>query len=264
MSQEHESAQERPDDRGELTDPGLGRQIRTDLNWLHTGWMGLVFPRQLDPHPVQGRWEPSTVSGRIGYRLWGTVGLPVVAVAFVLAVVGFAVRFHSRRLFRVAKTLGYLGVLLVTASVWGTLVAGTYLLSFPVEGVLAVAAGGAVAAVSAVVAVSASRWDGRVLTVVVGFPFGVTALFLPPVAAAMFSPTLAQWVLPSSYELAVWLLDNVLSVGGLAAYLRVEYQLVGVAYLAMWFGLAIPVGWVLGSLVTLADYVRPAPPETGV
>jgi len=57
----------------------------------------------------------------------------------------------------------------------------------------------------------------------------------------------------------VLLLENPLSVAGVAEFLRSRFTLVGFAYVGMWFGLAVPVGWLLGLLVTLADFVRPAP-----
>jgi hypothetical protein len=93
------------------------------------------------------------------------------------------------------------------------------------------------------------------------YPFGVTALFLPPVVAALYSPSLGEIVFPRSDLVAVWLLDNVLDVYGLNTYLRTRFDLVGLTYVGMWFGLAIPVGWFLGLLVTLADLVRPTREE---
>ena len=85
----------------------------------------------------------------------------------------------------------------------------------------------------------------------------MTALSLPPVVAALYSPTVASVVFPSSQSLAVWLLDTVLSVGGLDVLLRRQFDLRGVAYVAMWFALAVPLGWFFGLFVTLADIVRP-------
>lgn len=251
-----------PDERTRRADatPGAGLrwQVRADLVRLHESWMALAFPRQLDPHPVLGKWRPSTADERIRYWLWTVFGAAVVGAVYPLAVAGLAVRFHSRRLARLAATLGPRRVVLLVGAVWGLLTAVLYLLGFPVDGVVAVGAGASVAAVSGALAVVAWRRGGRASTVLLAYPLGVTALFLPPVVAALYSRTVAGLVLPNSYLLAVWLLDNPLAVGGLAAYLRAQFELVGVAYVGMWLAISVPTGWALGLLVTLAGVVRPA------
>ena len=40
-------------------------------------------------------------------------------------------------------------------------------------------------------------------------------------------------------------------------YLRASFTLEGIGVLLMWVGIATPVGWFLGIVVTLADLVRP-------
>ncbi|MFB6256372.1 MAG: hypothetical protein ABEH58_06550, partial [Haloplanus sp.] len=101
------------------------------------------------------------------------------------------------------------------------------------------------------------RRRGRRLTLVAAYPFVVAALFLPPVTAALVSPTLGEIILPRSTSLAAWILDNVLTVGNLNAVIRQRFNLSGVAFVAMWGGLAVPIGWGLGLLVTFANAVRP-------
>jgi hypothetical protein len=49
----------------------------------------------------------------------------------------------------------------------------------------------------------------------------------------------------------------VLVVGNLNTFFRETFDLEGVLYVAMWFGIAVPVGWFLGTVVTVADLVRP-------
>jgi len=83
------------------------------------------------------------------------------------------------------------------------------------------------------------------------------AVFLPPVVAALYSPTLATVVFPRSETLAIWLLDNALTYRNLNTLLRQRFELAGFAYVAMWGGFAVPVGWAFGVLVTLANLVRP-------
>lgn len=231
--------------------------VRYDLRTLHKHWLGVVFPRARDPpHPVTGPWRPETTGRRVAYRLWSLVGMLGLLVVYPLAVAGLATRFYVTRFDRTATRLGVLGVLVLFAVVWGALTALARL-RFSPEGFVAVGAAGAVATVAALLAVGFSRVDGRPVSVLFAYPLAITAVFLPPVVAALYSPALANVVFPQSTTLAVWLLDNVLAVGGLAAYLRARFDLVGFAYVGMWAGISVPVGWGLGVLVTLADLMRP-------
>jgi hypothetical protein len=144
----------------------------------------------------------------------------------------------------------------VTAVVWGllTLLAR---IRFSPTGFAAVAAASVVAVISAGLAWLFVRTDGRPVTVLLAYPAAMNAVFLPPVVAALYSPALADVVFPSSTSLAIWLLDNVLVVGNLNTFFRETFDLEGVLYVAMWFGIAVPVGWFLGTVVTVADLVRP-------
>jgi hypothetical protein len=55
----------------------------------------------------------------------------------------------------------------------------------------------------------------------------------------------------------------VLYVGGLNTLIRRNFELEGLAYVGMWFGLAVPVGWFIGLVVSLADLVRPSGQSRG-
>lgn len=239
-------------------EPGLLEAIRIDIVRIHQTWMGLVFPRQRDTaHSVLGKWTPSTTTGKIKYRLWGAIGVLVIGIIYPLAVLGFATRFYTSRINRSAASLGFLGVILLSIIVWGALTAATYFSRISFEGFIAVGAAGGVATLSAVLALVFARFGGRFTTVLLAYPFAVTAIFLPPVVAALYSPSLAEVVFPRSQTFAIWLLDNVLDIYGINAILRARFDLVGLAYVGMWFGLAVPVGWILGILVSIANLVRP-------
>jgi hypothetical protein len=240
------------------------RAMRVDLAWMHATWMELVFSRGLQQdHSVVEHWQPQTTRGRVGYRLWAVVGALVLVGAYPLFVLGLATRFYSRRIDRLTAGLGFLGISLVSMLAWGVLTTATYLSPIAFEGFVAVAVAGVVATVSAVLAMYFTRRPGRAWTVVLGYPFAVTALFLPPVVASLYSPTLASIVFPSSESLAIWLLNNVLAVGGIASFIRASFDLEGVAYVGMWFVIAVPTGWILGGLVTLVTSVRESGPAGG-
>ncbi len=222
--------------------------------------MGLVFPRQRrSAHSVLGRWRPSTTIGKLTYSLWAMLGFIVLAVVYPLALLGFAARFYARKVDTSAARIGILGVILVSFVVWGGLTAVARV-RFSYDGFIAVAAAGVVATISAVLARAFSR-GGRVMTVFLAYPFAVTALFLPPVVAALYSPALAGVVFPRSESLAIWILDNVLTVGNVNEIIRRTFDLEGLAYVGMWFGIAVPIGWFLGIIVSLANVVRPAGPS---
>lgn len=230
--------------------------IRVDVIALHESWMQIVFPRQRGrAHSVLGKWKPTSTADKIKYRTWGAIGIPLIAVLYPLALLGFVTRFYTRRIDSGVTRIGALGVLLLGLVVWGALTALARV-QFSTEGFLAVAAASVTAIVASLFAYGFLRVGGRGTTVILAYPFAMTAIFLPPVVAALYSPTVANAVLPGSLDLATWFLDNV-APSRLAAFLRAEYELEGVAYVIMWFVIAVPVGWLLGIVVTLADVVRP-------
>ncbi len=236
----------------------LARAMRVDLSWLHRTWVAVGFPERRGSDAVVDRWRPETTRGLAAYRLWAVLGALLLVVVYPLFVIGLATRFYARRIDRLSASLGFLGVALVSLLAWGVLSAITYLSPVAFEGFVSVVVAGVVATASAVLALFFTRRPSRLSTVALGYPFGVTALFLPPVVASLYSPTLASIVFPSSQSIAIWLLDNVLAVGGLAAFIRASFDLQGVAYVGMWFLLAVPTGWVLGALVTLTNRARPS------
>lgn len=241
---------------------GVLEGLHIDVVRLHETWMELLFPRQRGTeHSVLGKWKPSTRGEWLKYRAWAALGVPLVAVLYPLLLLGFATRFYSRRFDSAATRVGLLGVVLVAAVVWGSLTVVTYVRFPDLGGVLAVLAASVVAVVSSGFAYGFKRLDGRPVTVLLGYPFATTAIFLPPVVAAFYSPAVGEVVFSGSTTLAALLLDNILWVGDLNTYLRHQFDLNGAAFLMMWFAIAIPVGWFLGLVVTLADLVRPETEE---
>jgi len=241
---------------------GLIDGIRIDVARLHATWMELLFPRQLNPSSVLGRWEPESTGQKIGYYGWAAIGLPLVLFGYPLLLLGFATRFYAKKLDSATTRLGIVGVVGLAAVTWGLLTVAAWIRQFSFDGIVAVGAAGAVATVSAGLAYVLSRRGGRVTSVVLAYPAAMTALFLPPVVAALYSPALAG-VLTGSTELAIWILDNVLTVGGLNDIIRDRFALEGSAYVLMWFGIAVPLGWLLGAVVTLANLVRPQKDDSG-
>ena len=231
--------------------------VRVDLRYLHDVWMGAVFPRQrLGAHNVLGRWRPQTATGKITYWGWYLLGAPLVLLLYPFVLFGFMTRFYARGLGSTARRIGVIGVVVAVALAWGALATLAFL-QLPTDSFRAVAAAAVVATVSAALAFGFGRIGGRGTTVLFAYPFAMTAMFLPPVVAALVTPSLEPYVLHPSYDFAVWLLQNPLAVGGINEFLWDNFTLEGAAYAGMWIGLAFPLGWLLGLLVTLADVVRP-------
>ena len=244
---------------------GVVGAIKTDVQRLHGAWMELVFPRQRGRgHSVMGKWQPETLPQRIAYRGWSILGLLGLLVLYPLTVLGLGTRYYAAKLDSTRTRLGIVGVTGIALLGWGLLTlawgAMAYMeqVDIPFDAVLAVAAASGVATVSTALAATCSKFGGRGLTVALAYPFAMTALFLPPVVAALVTPSLEAVILEPSYDFAVWVLDNVLFVGGINEYLRGNFELEGAAYAAMWTGISFPLGWFLGVVTALANLVRPS------
>lgn len=245
-----------------MADGGLVTGIKIDVVRLHETWMELIFPRQRTAvHQVLGKWQPRSRGDKIKYKIWAAIGVPIVALLYPLLLVGFGVRFNARRFNSATTKLGIIGVVVLTALVWGGLTAFVrYRLEFGAS--LAVGAASGVAVLSAALAAIFSRIGGRGTTVFFGYPFAMNAIFLPPVVAALYDPSLST-VLDQSETIAIFLLDNLLYIQGINEVLRASFSLEGIGVVLMWVGIATPLGWILGLLVTLADLIRPRSNEPG-
>lgn len=241
---------------------GVADGVRIDLIRLHETWMELLFPRQRTAkHSVLGKWQPSTQVGRAKYRTWSALGVPVVGVLYPLLLIGLATRFYARRFDSAATRIGLVGVVVVLTVVWGALtLLARVQFGANADGFYAVLAASVVAVVASALAMTFRSVGGRFVTVALAYPFGMTAILLPPVVAALFSPAVGDVVLTGSVPLAEWLLDKVFFVGGFDEYLRTNYDLDqwgGLGYVILWFVIAVPLGWILGILVSLANLARP-------
>lgn len=243
------------------TGTGVVDAMRFDIKRMHETWMAVIYPRQRRSEgTVLGKWTPRGGLSLVFYRLWSILGAPVVAVVYPFVLLGYFFRFQTRRLNTTALTIGFAGVVGLFVLLWGALaVLAKFQFANALEagGVTAVVAASGVAVLSAALAFVTYRAGGRTTTVVLGYPFAMTAIFLPPVVAALFSTTLAAIILPGSTDIAQWLLDNALAPIGLAEFFSETFELEGVGYVIMWLAISFPIGWVLGLLVTLADIVRP-------
>ncbi|WP_181686196.1 hypothetical protein [Halorhabdus salina] len=240
---------------------GLVAGISIDLKRLHETWMAIVYPRQVDAdETVLGKWTPSSQRGWITYRLWGVAGVPVIGLLYPFVLLGYALRAQADRLDGVAARIGAIGVVGALTLLWGGLSIVAWD-QFTRAGFIAVLAASLVAVVAGLLAHLFSRVGGRFTTVFVAYPLGVTALFLPSIVAALYSPTIADVVFARSEAVARWVNTHLLDVFDINERLRQKYDLRGVAHVGMWVGISVPIGWLVGFVVTLANFVRPSGPE---
>ena len=241
------------------TQTGLVDAVRIDLRLLHETWMEFVFPRQRDAaDTVFGKWKPETTGMTIAYRLWSALGVPIVALLYPLLLTGYFIRYQTRRVNLAAVRLGAAGVLLLFTILWGALAALAWIDFQGLFGdtVLPIVAASVVAIISSGLSYLFWRVDGRATTVVFAYPFAMTAIFLPPVVAALFSPALGDVVLDNSDNLASAVTDEYENFGPVE-YLVENFDRRDEHHVIIWFAVSVPVGWILGLLVTLADLIRP-------
>ena len=240
--------------------PGLLGAVAIDLRVLHETWMEVVFPRQRDTRGPLGRWTPETPLQRVAYYLWALVGAPLVAAVYPLLLAGYAVRYQARRVGAAGLRLGLAGVVFLFALAWGGLTAVVVLQSgaFEEGAVTALALASGVAVVSAALSYLCWRVEGRTTTVLLAYPFAVTAIFLPPVVAALFWPPL-EGLIEWSDDVAFWVTNEGPDPLGVVSWLEATFDRQDEDHVLIWFVASFPVGWALGLLVTLADLVRPRP-----
>jgi len=233
--------------------------IRVDLRKFHETWMGLVFPRQRgNQHSVLGKWKPETPREKVTYNSWSALGAAVIAVLYPMALFGVIVRFHARKIEFSIEKLGAIGVFLLAILVWGGLSALVkFQLDFPVQEANAIVAASVVAILATGLALVFRVIDGRPVTVIFSYPLGMTAIFLPPLVAALLSDQIAQFSIVYSEEIGVFIQDDILARIGLKEYFVENFERDGGAYVIMWMIISVPLGWILGIMVTLADFIRP-------
>jgi hypothetical protein len=240
---------------------GLVEAVQYDVRVMHETWMEFLFPRQRGAaDTVLGKWEPEETGEVITYRLWSALGVPVISIVYPLVLLGYFFRYQTRRINLTAARLGFVGVVLVFTVLWGGLAALAYFQfssAFSEDGTIAIAAASAVAVLSS--ALSYLFWwlDGRPITVLFAYPFALTAIFLPPVVAALFSTALAD-IIVASDSLASWVVNEGPDLYGVIDYLAENFERQAYHHVIIWFVASFPVGWILGTITSLAYLLRPA------
>lgn len=231
------------------------RAIRDDVSFLFFAWRGLLMPRQTNPHPVTGRWQPTTVTQRLGAFVWSVLGALVITVLYPLIFVGLLFRRQAQALEYTASRVGWAVVGLFVILAWAAVgVAG-----FPVGSAVGAGIGVAVGGMLFGIGLLAHKYRLRSIS----YPAFLNTLLFPPVVVAYFVPAVSQFVFPQTSTLVSWLLTNIFRPVGLASVFSRYFTLEGGAYLAFWFGTAVLLGWALAAIVTLAERVRTKADQAG-
>jgi len=238
---------------------GVVDAMRVDLKKFHETWMGLLYPRQRGAdNTVLGKWRPQTTRERVTYNGWSALGALAIVVLYPLALFGVIVRFNARKIDVSVEKIGAIGVVLLAVLVWGGLAALVeFRLDFGDQRGNAIIAASVVAILASGLAVFFRYIGGRITTILFAYPLGMTAIFLPPVVAALVSPSMAQFSIAYAEDVAVFVQDDVLAEVGLKEYVVDNFEREGFAYVLIWIGISVPLGWLLGTTVALADFIRP-------
>lgn len=191
----------------------------------------------------------------VGYYL----GLGVVALGGAIIFTGWLSTQQDRSaemLKRLLEQRWFQGamVLLVVAAV---VAANPLLVRLVGAALIVLLVGGSILGATAGSALYIYRRAETPLAVFALYPLLIGIVLLPPAGVALALPSLTAGFQAASFGVAVWLLDNVLAIGGLNDLLRRTFRLEGVNYFVMWVAIDVALGWIVGSAVLVARAVGP-------
>lgn len=183
----------------------------------------------------------------VGYYLsWAAI-----LIGFGFSVVGATMIRDPERFFSQARAAVHdrrfqAGVAL-QAVLWLVLF-NPWLLAVAIELGVILVVGGSVFIIAGTTLLAISDRCGPVATVLVVHPLGGVALALPPIAAALVSPTFRTVARSFTTDVAVWLLIHLFRPIGLSRFLQQQFDLEGVGFVLLWTAVIVIVGWVIGGV----------------
>lgn len=229
------------------------RSAQADVTRLIERWMGLLFPRQTD-QSVLGKWRPRTLIGRLEYRGWWLLGLPIVAGAYVLALIGTPIRYAVRGISDAGEHLGFARIVGL-AGVLAVVTTGAAWFWLSTAGVVVVGTAAGLATLSVVGMVLSARYGGRATTILLAYPFGLLAISLIPGTVFMVSTGRIDPIWQPARDTFLSLPTGVTPLSVVTTQSLAD-PLLGIGFVR-WIGLLVMVGWGIGTLVLVTDIVRP-------
>jgi MFS family permease len=217
---------------------------------------------RLDSEGVLERWFHELAVGLLaaGLLVFYYVTLALLAVGLAATGVGLHALVTDEaplreRLRRSSRDRSVRAGAVAFCLLW-LIILNPWLIPLVAEVAVVLVVGGSVfaASVGSLLAIYDHRTPAR--TVLVMYPLGLAAVLLSLIAAGLASPAFNAHLRAASTVLAIWLLDNVLAVGGLNALLRRQFQLEGVGFFLMWLAIDVVLGWVVGAAALAVGYVR--------
>lgn len=234
----------------------LVENIRADLNRLYSNWMSIRYPRFNNPHSVIGKYTPEGSVDSFLYYIWSFIGIVVSSFIYPIALVGLGVRFGASGIKRTVSSLGIIGTMLVFLFTWLGLV-GVMIYLYGFETSIGVILAVGIALVSLVIAFLSHIYLSRSGMILVGYPSIYTAVFLPPITAALIAPGIGDDVLRQSVLFAEYILVTFAGPVNLENWLRQTFELQGVYHIVLWLAVSLLTGWITGGLIELSKLVRP-------
>jgi hypothetical protein len=203
---------------------------------------------------LEGLFQAGVLTGY--YLSWVCVGVGSIftVIAFVMGkdprrlLGGFMLVAHDRRVH--VYLLFQLLFWIVSFNPW--------LVDLAVEVGTILVAAGSVFLISGTALLAISNRCGPIATILVVHPLGALTLVLPPIAAALVSPSFREGAREITMALTVWLLLNVLQPISLSRPLQRLFELEGAGFLLLWASLIVIIGWGVG----MARHVRENQPST--
>lgn len=228
--------------------------IRRDINTVHSYWMSTMFDDQKQPHPVAGKKIPTGKVQTSIYLIWSILGYPVSAIGYLLAVVGNILKIFVDRIVSKADDWGISSVFLLALLMWLSVGIAVFYF-YQQEDAIAFAISSTVGLLSLVISFVAREIGSAKTTVMVAYPTAYTAVFLPPVSAALIVPEIASTVFPLSTDVANYILNSVIVFDSIEDSLRSTFNLIGFSHLILWTAISITLGWSTGICVKSAELV---------
>lgn len=231
------------------------QNIITDIKKLHGVWMGILFSKYNDPHPVIGKYQPEGTIKKILYWFWAIIGIVTTVLSYPIVLVGLVLRIFTTSIAKVGTKLGITKTISMMAIVWASMIAGiTYQYGFDNTLVLSISA--SIALVSLLISFYSYRNGGRKTTIIISYPAAYTAIFLPPVTAAILAP-FGDPIINQSIRVAEYMLINWASTIGMEEWIRTNFELTGIYHAVMWFVISTIVGWITGLFIVISELIRP-------
>lgn len=228
--------------------------IRRDIKTVHAYWISILFEKKNRPHPVAEEDIPTNRVQMSIYIIWSVLGYPVSVIGYLLAIAGNIIKIFVDRIVSKADDLGISNVFIFALIAWMIIGIVVFYL-YGQEDAIAFAISSIISLLFLIISFVSREIGSAKTTVIISYPAAYTAVFLPPVSAALIVPEIASLVFPLSVDVVNYILDLPIVFDALENYLRSTFNLEGVSHLILWTLISVTLGWFTGISVKSAELV---------